>query len=343
MKWILIPALIAVSASACSKLPADEPVPEVKMITETVTATNGDGTKASISDGLAFSWTAGDHIAVHVSNGGNHQYVLTSADGASGASVSAGSASFTIVYEEGYARDAFAVFPSTLVSVDAASYGQSGTALDLTLPASYTLAQVSGITTPCPMIATNTPEEGWTFKQLCGLLRLTVGGIPTDDGTYLKVDFGGRQVSGTFSIASPVTPGTSTIATSSCSADDKITITELGGVSEVTVNLPLPVGESGDVVVTAFNGSNVPVKVKPVEAASVPPAKQTSHRPERIMSRAEPMASVPEVHAVIAVRAKPLIPSSLATFAGASLLMISGTVSGRTWRGPRSMKRRIDS
>ena len=264
MKKLLIPTLLAVAAISCNKLPADTPVPEVKLITETVTATSGDGTKASISDGLAFSWTAGDHIAVHVSKGDSHKYVLTSADGASGASESAASANFTIVYEEGYARDAFAVFPSTLVAVDADNYGQSGTALDLTLPASYTLAQVSGTTTPCPMIATNTPGEGWTFKHLCGLLRLTVSGIPTDDGTFLKVDFGGCQVSGAFTLASPVTPGTSTIGTSPGSPNDQITITELGGASEVTVNIPLPAGAYGDVVVTAFNSSNVPEKVKQV-------------------------------------------------------------------------------
>jgi hypothetical protein len=150
------------------------------------------------------------------------------------------------------------------VAIDVGNYGQSGMALDLTLPASYTLAQVSGTTTSCPMIATNTPGEGWTFKHLCGLLRLTVSGIPTDDGTFLKVDFGGCQVSGAFTLASPVTPGTSTIGTSPGSPNDQITITELGGASEVTVNIPLPAGAYGDVVVTAFNSSNVPEKVKQV-------------------------------------------------------------------------------
>jgi hypothetical protein len=65
------------------------------------------------------------------------------------------------------------------VAEDAANYGQSGATLDVTLPPSYTLAEVSGTTTPCPMIADNT-GSGWAFYQLCGLLRLTVNNIPAD-------------------------------------------------------------------------------------------------------------------------------------------------------------------
>ena len=162
-KIILYFAAAATVAVACNKAEidsqkAEEPVvPEMKMITETVSGSRATSTKATISNtDASFKWTAGDNIAVHVSNGVTSKYVFTSDEGASGASAAASSASFTVVYPEGYSRDAFAVYPSNLVVANAENYGQEGHALDMTLPSSYTLAQVTDETSPSPMIATNT-------------------------------------------------------------------------------------------------------------------------------------------------------------------------------------------
>lgn len=261
-------AALSLMAAACNKAelnPAEggeESTPAAKMIIETVSATTEMSTKATIADeGGTFSWTKNDNIAVHVSNGTTHKYVLTSETGGKGASVSAGTASFTIAYDEGYARDAFAVYPSTIVSPSATNYGQSGATLDVTLPDSYTLAQVSGDITPCPMIATNTPESGWEFKQLCGLLRLTVNSIPPST-QRLEIDFNGKKVCGAFSIAKNVSPGTSVIVTSDDTANDCITITK-DGTSDETLysgwgdgkvfNIPLPTGTYGDITITAYD------------------------------------------------------------------------------------------
>jgi len=230
-----------------------------RMITETISGSHGVSTKATISnDNASFQWTAGDNLAVHVSNGDSHKYVFTSGEG--GASVSSPTADFVVSYEEGYDRDAFAVFPSTIVAADAANYGQSGHSLDVTLPASYTLAQVSGETTPCPMIASNTSGSGWLFYQLCGLLRLTVNSIPPST-KRLEIDFDGKKVWGDFSIASPV-PGTSVIATTDDGEHDVITITKDGtGVTlnnnawldGQVLNIPLPTGKYTNITVTAYN------------------------------------------------------------------------------------------
>ena len=233
--------------------PADNGTDEVKMITETISATNGDeATRADVAADAKFTWSTGDQIAVHVSDG---KYYTTAALAAGGSK----SAEFTVTYPDGQARDAFAVYPASIVSASAANYGQSGSPLDVTLPGSYTLAQVSGTTTPCPMIATNTPGSGWTFKQLCGLVRLTVNSVPPT-ATSLKIDFNGKKVQGAFSIASDVTPGTSTIATSATDGtDDIITITDLGISSwtdGMVLNLPLPTGEYTKVTVTAYNSSD---------------------------------------------------------------------------------------
>lgn len=250
--------------AACNKEVEITEIPEspesVKMISETITASLGTSTKVTIADGGDFAWTLGDNIAVHVTNGDSHKYVVTS----SGASVAASSASFTVSYEEGYSRDAFAIFPSTIVATDAANYGQSGMALDVTLPATYTLAEVSDVA-PCPMIADNT-GSGWTFSHLCGLLRLTVNSIPPD-ATGIVIQFPGKKVNGAFSIASTVTPGTSTIETATpVSGEDQITVTFAAGVTSATVNLPLPTGDYDDVFITPVGSETKVAAVRHIKA-----------------------------------------------------------------------------
>ena len=260
-KLLLYTTAFAAIAFACNKLDnepiqkAEDPDSGVKMITEKVIGGTVSRTKATIADADAsFSWTAGDNIAVHISNG---KYVYTSDAGASGASTAAATASFTVAYPDGYSRDAFAIYPCTIVDKDATNYGQSSSPLDVTLPSSYILSQVSGETSPCPMIATNTSGSGWTFKQLCGLLRLTVSDIPA--GTKrLVLDFNGNKVCGSFSIASTVTPGTSTINTSTGSSDDKITITKDGtnvtlGETTLVLNIPLPTGDYSNLTIKAYD------------------------------------------------------------------------------------------
>ena len=256
---------IAMLAAACSNendtiQNGSKPAPEVNMITETITASNGDNSSATRADidntsAAAFTWSTDDHIAIHV----NGKYYTTEDLIDENLSDGNAEASFTVSYPEGGIRNAFAVFPASIVAADATNYGYSGTALDVTLPSSYTLAQVSGTTTPCPMIATNTPGGTLEFKQLCGLLRLTVNGIPASTD-YLTIDFNGKKVQGAFSIASPVTPGTSVIATSPAEGtDDIITITALGisaWTDGMVLNLPLPTGDYTDITVTAYNSSD---------------------------------------------------------------------------------------
>ena len=255
MKKIFIYSTIVIAlAIACDKADNEpvqktqEPDFEVKMITEKITGTRENPTKVTIanSDG-AFAWTIGDNIAVHVSNGDSHKYVFTSGEG--GASTATASASFTVSYEEGYSRDAFAIYPSSIVSASAANYGQSGTSLDVTLPASYALSDIQGEKSPCPMIAINSPGSDLEFKQLCGMIRLTVNGIPSD-ATGMVIQFPGKKVNGDFSIATPVNPSASTIQTGvPSSGEDKITVTFSAGITSATVNIPLPTGDYGDVFV----------------------------------------------------------------------------------------------
>lgn len=261
MKKIFFYFITLVAVVACYPVEVESDLST--MITETISGTYGPSTKATIADADAsFKWSVGDNIAVHVSNGDSHKYVLTSGQG--GASAAEASAAFTVSYEAGYSRDAFAVYPSTIVAENAVNYGQSEHTLDVTLPGSYTLAQVQGEVSPCPMIATNAAGSGWEFYQLCSLLRLTVNNIPST-AKRLEIDFDGKQVWGNFSIAAGITPGTSVISTTDDADHDIITITkddsdDVLGSTSLVVNVPLPVGDYSKITINAYDaisGGNV--------------------------------------------------------------------------------------
>lgn len=228
------------------------PENEVELVTEVIRASWDEGeTKGNIAEvGGAFTWSEGDKIAVHTNNdGGTWYYSQALVAGDEGQT----SANFTTTFAG--TRDAVAVFPNSLVTegADALSSG-----LTVTLPSSYRLADVLGDKAPTPMVADNT-QDVLSFKHLCGLLRLTINGIPAE-ATKLTVDFLGRQVHGDFTIAAGnLTPGDAAciISTTSPSANDVITITGLdGSVNSVTVNIPLPAGTYDDVVITPYNGDD---------------------------------------------------------------------------------------
>ena len=257
MKKILLFFVIAVVAVACETIDLERD--SFSMISETISGIYCPATKATIADtDASFKWSVGDNIAVHVSNGDSHKYVFTSGEG--GASQAAASASFSVTYDSGYSRDAFAVYPSTIVAANASNYGQSGHTLDVTLPPDYTLAQVQGEVSPCPMVATNSASSfSWNFYQLCSLLRITVSNIPTN-AKRLEIDFDGKKVWGDFSIASGIVPGTSTsvIATATDANHDTISITKDGsdavlGETSLILNIPLPVGDYSKIIVNAYD------------------------------------------------------------------------------------------
>ena len=258
MKKIFLYLVVMSAVVACD--PAKLERDSFSMITETISGIYCPATKATIAGtDASFKWSVGDNIAVHVSNGDNHKYVFTSGNG--GASVAEAEASFSVTYESGYSRDAFAVFPSSIVSATATNYGQSGSPLDVTLPARYTLSQVQGEVSPCPMIATNTAGDGWTFYQLCSLLRITVDNIPAT-AKRLEISFDGKNVAGNFAISDPKGDGSSTIALADASGSNSavITITKDGtdvalGVTSLVANIPLPVGtySNSKITVNAYD------------------------------------------------------------------------------------------
>ena len=278
--WIAAALFAGILTLACNKEqdPAEEVNPEqkeVEMVTETISARLGEGnTKAQVAEETpTFTWSTGDRVAVRTNEGWFLSNALTEAGA---------SATFTVTYSG--TREAFAIFPSSLVFEDAehvysnsdTNNGSGDKALSVNLPSSYALADVSGDKAPCPMIATNTAGSGWTFKHLCGLLRLTINGIPAD-ATTLTLDFLGRKMSGAFTIEhGNLVPGDKSCVIASDSGADKITITGLSSVSSVTVNIPLPTGTYDDIVVTSNSSKIKRMAVRHIKGSTY--AASRAHR-----------------------------------------------------------------
>lgn len=256
---ILAAATLMGIVVACNKeqlMEESQPTEEQELVTEIITAQISDNdTKVTINGSGVFAWNTGDEVAYYTSAGWNST-TNTEEAGATATFVTEGT------------REDFAVYPKSLVYDGSAYYdasisnhGQEGVSLDIVLPNTYALADIQDDKTQLPMIASNTTASDWSFRQLCGILRLTISNIPSGT-SYIKVSFNGRKVSGEFSIASTVTPGTSSIVSESGTPEtnDYIKITGFSSETSATVNIPLPVGTPyQDLIISAWNGSDVPL------------------------------------------------------------------------------------
>jgi len=213
-------------------------------------------TKASISGSDAsFTWNTKDQIAVYA-GGYKISDALGSAFDGTNAATFAFSGSNAVTEAN---RADFAIFPASLVWDGSAIRPNSATnhasdKLTLTLPDSYTLEQVQNEVSPCPMIATNTPDGDLSFKYLCALLRVTVSNVPATTRRLVFV-FNGKKVQGEFTLTS-VDPGNSSIETVAAEGtNNTITVLTPGikTVSSLTVNLPLPTGKYDYITISAYD------------------------------------------------------------------------------------------
>ena len=255
-KFIILGAL-AVSVASCEKeiSPIENGPDQGKQIrTEVIgVKTESEATKVTLS-GTTFGWVDGDEIAV---------WAGTNAASGSFQDCEVSGGKISVTLGEGQARYNYAIYPAAVK--DASNYGQ-GT-LNVILPSSYTLAQVSGENTPLPMVAVNDKESSnLTFYNVAGLLRVTVKAIPSD-ATGLLFQFPGKKVNGTFAVTNPGA-GTSTISNAAPGlGEDQITVTFAAGTaSEMTLNIPLPTGDYDDVYITPVCSSTKVAAARHIKA-----------------------------------------------------------------------------
>lgn len=276
--------MLLILAASCNQkevLPEEpQPQPQTQITEEQQPATTvyyieakGGETKSSISgtDG-SFTWSASDQIAVYA--GG---YKLS--DGLE----SGGAASATFAFTgdnivDDASRADFAIFPASLVfdgsSVRTGSAtNHSAAGLTVTLPASYTLADVQDEKVPVPMIAANAPGGSLAFKNICALLRVTVNNVPKDT-RRIEFDFGGKKVQGEFTLTSVTAGTTATVTSDTDGSDDIITVLTPGfdTFGDLTINLPVPTGvadsqEYTNVVITSYDAASGGHKINSITTA----------------------------------------------------------------------------
>lgn len=265
---LLLTALCGLAFS-CTAIQETEPVSPEKPVADGLTQVitgqlDESDTKANITNAGAFTWTESkDIVAVHLCNDdeGIHRYKASS-----GASASAASAEFSVTTTKAATyRDAFALYPSYLVDcaseVGPANYGQDGYPLDLTLPGTYTLAQVAGVHTPVAMIASNDAGSNWNFKHLGAMLRVIINNVPGNTAK-IAISLPGKKICGSFSLPAPVTPGTSQLETSDEPGYDTVTITDLCFNPDtpfydgVRISIPLPTGTYPNLSIICYDSSD---------------------------------------------------------------------------------------
>lgn len=253
--YIMILAAGFVCLSACHKEvnPSEEPltVTYIRASEESCEDTKAsiDGTDAS------FTWNTNDRVAVYADGYKISDPLADTFDDTNDATFAF--SGDNVVVEGNRAN--FAIFPASLVwdgtnirENSAANYTASG--LTVTLPASYTLAEVQNDKTPGPMIATNEPNGKLSFKHLCALLRVEVSNVPATTRRLVFV-FNDKKVQGEFTLTG-VEPGTSNIVTAAASGSNN-TITvftpDIAAVSTLTINLPLPTGTYDYITIGAYD------------------------------------------------------------------------------------------
>lgn len=217
-------------------------------------ATGNENTSKGSIDGATgdFSWNVGDQIAVWDNTNGVYKVSaeLTAGD------IAGDNATFTFV--DLGARADFAVSPASIVDAD----HHTAADFSITLPGTYSLADVLGEKSPVPMIAVN-DGDFLHFKQLGALLRVTLNNLPPSTKS-VTIDFNGNKVWGSFPVASTVTPGSSYIVTAAASGvdagKDVITINigeeAHGWLDGQDVNIPVPAGTYTNITVKTWSGLN---------------------------------------------------------------------------------------
>jgi len=219
LRFFSIFALAGLLLSSCA-------VEEVPVTEHTILAVmEGDQTRTSVTDGGVFSWSAGDQVWLHTTNG-SVVGILSSGAGTS-------SAEFTYGGFVGEMTGK-AVYPYN------DGHSISGEVLNFVLPASYDLGS-SLTNTNAAMYGVNV---GGTirFNHLAGVMRFKFKDVPAGVNKFtITLD---KKINGTF--VADLTADYPVIETSSSSTASEKTITlnfnALTAKSDICVYVPLPIG-----------------------------------------------------------------------------------------------------
>ena len=196
-----------------------------------------------------FTWHTADKIAIHY----NIPEASCSAFFTSNLTSGAGATTATFQVSKSGVRDGYALYPGTLAIEDAS--GTGGDPLRVTLPQSWNVDETP---MPLPMAAVNTEGNDLDFKALCGVLRLSLNGIPA--GTKSLTLTTDRAVCGEFNVdVSGATPVLSSAVNTSSGNVIRLNFSSIvpaGGMNGV-LDIPLPMGSYPSLIVQAYTARNI--------------------------------------------------------------------------------------
>lgn len=220
----------------------NEPSARLCILSATLEAPGTSGSKATVSDDGAFSWTASDQLAVWLSGPEKFQtFTLGSSEG--------GSARFEAELPEGAVPARLAVYPAS----SALLYSPGEQELTVNYPSVYDWS-AEGVTAP-PMVAilpeaapgpvaanTQEREETLTLRHLGGILRMTWTDIPAQ-ARRLVLTVPCKRISGEF-IVNLSQEGMPSVSATDGMEDGSVCVrfTQAQLTSPMTFDIPLPTG-----------------------------------------------------------------------------------------------------
>lgn len=244
--FLLISVTIVLLISGCAKETPFSRTAESGVLVARIEGALATKTNFDNSEGK-FTWTDGDMLAVHYSNGSYTTYPVDPSDGKVLASVPPGAS-----------RDKYAVYPASSAVASA-----TGNPLKVVFPASY---DISGKLdepdfSPLPMVAVNdNSSTELDFYHVGGLVRITVDGI-SPSAHRIEVVFD-NSVTGEFEVAfvsgKPVV--SAGIPTASNTTVNFI-LAESGAsvgsrIAPIVLNVPVPCGTYESVMLKTYNASD---------------------------------------------------------------------------------------
>ena len=207
----------------------------------------GGGTRTSFDNTTGvFSWSEGDQIAFHLSNG---EYIT--------APINAETGKVRLYIPEGVTRDEFAVYPASTVVTDHAEKGD----MQLALPDSYDISgALQSEYCPTTMLAVQDPESSTLrFNHAGGLVQLNLE-VPAQT-KIVKVEFPDRVVTGTIPVSADNTYYKLDLDdpehNEEGGSEIDVTVSEDGleEATSVRINVPVPSGTYNKVKITYNNGA----------------------------------------------------------------------------------------
>ena len=206
----------------------------------------GGGTRTSFDNTTGvFSWSEGDQIAFHLSNG---EYIT--------APINPETGKVRLYIPEGVTRDEFAVYPASTVVADHAEKGD----MQLTLPDSYDISgALQSEYCPTTMLAVQDPTSSTLrFNHAGGLVQLNLE-VPAQTKT-VKVEFPDRIVTGTIPVSADNTYYKLDLDdpehNEEGGSEIDVTVSEEGleEAASVRINVPVPSGTYEKVKITYNDG-----------------------------------------------------------------------------------------